>query len=515
MSTSASSYGPLVWPGALVAGKYKLEAVIGEGGMGSVWSATHLGLGQAVAIKFISKEFIRSPEALRRFDSEARAAAQLRSRHVVQVFDTGTLEDGTPYIAMEILHGETLQTRVHRAGPVLLREGVEILRQCCRGLGRAHASGIIHRDIKPDNIFLAQSADDDGYLVKILDFGIAKMGPTEQGAQGATRTGAVLGTPLYMSPEQARGLKTIDLRTDLYSLGLVAYTMFTGNLAFSSESFGDLLLQICTAPLPSLSATASWLPPTMEAWFQRACAREPQNRFSSAQEFADSLQAAAGVTIQTGGSSRPGAPSQIPSGQLPSGQLASAQLPSGQLPSGQVPSGQVPSGQALSRGTTPSGGATGDPSPQVFASSGTSSGISRSGASVVPKRGNLWLGVSAAAVLLIAGAVGAAIVFLGRNAHNPAATTATIPAVAASAPPPAPSTNPVAEVATAPSAPPPPAEAASTASPAPAASQASSENPAKATPPPPARTPAPHTPPTPRPRPAAPSTPTGGVDLGY
>ncbi len=158
-----------------------------------------------------------------------------------------------------------------------------------KALSRAHAAGIIHRDIKPDNIFLAQSSDDEGYLVKILDFGVAKMGSAEatrQGSQGATRTGAVLGTPLYMSPEQARGLKTIDHRTDLYSLGLVAYTMFTGNLAFSSESFGDLLLQICTAPLPQLCAGAPWLPPTMEAWFARACAREPQDRYASAQEFA-------------------------------------------------------------------------------------------------------------------------------------------------------------------------------------------------------------------------------------
>jgi serine/threonine-protein kinase len=289
----------MIASGAMVAGKYRLDALIGEGGMGSVWSATHLGLGQAVAIKFISREFVKSQEALRRFDAEAKAAAQLRSRHVVQVFDTGTLDDGTPYIAMELLHGESLQGRVHRGGPVQLAEAVEILAQACKALGRAHAAGIIHRDIKPDNIFLAQSNDDDQALVKILDFGVAKMGgnANEQGSQGATRTGAVLGTPLYMSPEQARGLKTIDQRTDLYSLGLVAYTMFTGNLAFSSESFGDLLLQICTAPLPSLAAGAPWLPPGVEAWFQKACAREPNDRYASAQDFIDGLRTAAGITL--------------------------------------------------------------------------------------------------------------------------------------------------------------------------------------------------------------------------
>src|SRR5580693_6427245 len=292
-----STASPLVTAGAMVGGKYRLDALIGEGGMGSVWAATHLGLNQAVAIKFISREFVRSAEALRRFDSEAKAAAALKSRHVVQVFDTGTLADETPYIAMELLHGESLQTRVHRGGPVPLGEAVEILQQCCRALSRAHAAGIVHRDIKPDNIFLAQSNDDDAYVVKILDFGVAKMGSggNEQGSQGATRTGAVLGTPLYMSPEQARGLKTIDHRTDLYSLGLVGYTMLTGNLAFSSESFGDLLLQICTAPLPPLAANAPWLPPAMEGWFQRACARDPQDRYGSAQEFADALRAACGA----------------------------------------------------------------------------------------------------------------------------------------------------------------------------------------------------------------------------
>ena len=297
MTTSPSA---LIAPGAIVAGKYRLDTIIGEGGMGSVWSATHTGLGQAVAIKFISKEFVTSGDALRRFDAEAKAAAQLRSRHVVQVYDNGTLEDGTPYIAMELLRGESVYTRVHRGGPVPLKEAAEILIQCCKALGRAHSAGIVHRDIKPDNIFLSQSQDDDAAVVKILDFGIAKFA-SNPNDHGATRTGAVLGTPLYMSPEQARGLKTIDHRTDLYSLGLVAYTMLTGNLAFSSESFGDLLLQICTAPLPSLRANAPWLPPSVEAWFMRACAREPQDRFASAQELGDALKAACEGAVNLSG----------------------------------------------------------------------------------------------------------------------------------------------------------------------------------------------------------------------
>ncbi len=286
----------LAFPGAVLVGKFRLGEVIGYGGMGSVWSATHLGLGQEIAIKLVSAEFVKSADALRRFDTEAKAAAKIRSRHVPQVFDNGILDDGTPYLAMELLQGDTLFKRVHVSGPIPLPEAVWILDQCCRALGRAHSLGIVHRDIKPDNIYLATSQDDDGYVVKVLDFGIAKVQTLAENEHLSTRTGQLLGTPMYMSPEQARGLRTIDHRTDLYSLGLVAHVMLTGNLAFSSESLGDLLVQICTQPLPSLRAQAPYLPPAMEEWFQKACARDPDQRFPSAQAFIEALRLAAGVT---------------------------------------------------------------------------------------------------------------------------------------------------------------------------------------------------------------------------
>ena len=384
MSGTASA---LVAPGARVAGKYRLDNVIGEGGMGSVWAATHTGLGQLVAIKFISKEFVSSPEALRRFDAEAKAAAQLRSRHVVQVFDNGALEDGTPYIAMELLKGENIYARVHRAGPVALNEAVEILWQCTKALGRAHAAGIIHRDIKPDNIFLAQS-DEEPILVKVLDFGIAKFASSPND-HGSTRTGAVLGTPLYMSPEQARGLKTIDHRTDLYSLGLVAYTMFTGNLAFSSESFGDLLLQICTAPLPSLCANAPWLPASMEGWSSGPARATRRTGSASAQEFADALRAACDGTLRASA--------------LPSSMVQQAAMAGG--------------------------------NPAHAVSVGTASGMSRSGdsstiASPPKSKGTLV----AVALLLLVGVLAATAVFaLGKGAKKEQAPEAatTLPAATA------------------------------------------------------------------------------------
>ncbi len=262
--------------------------------MGSVWSATHVTLGHRVAVKLVAREFVRSPEALRRFDAEAKAAARLASRHVVQVFDNGTLEDGTPYIAMEMLSGENLEQRVERLGSLTLNDVVEILSQCCKGLARAHAAGIVHRDIKPDNIFLARAPDEDREVVKILDFGVAKITLAEGGSTGQTGTGAVLGTPLYMSPEQARGSRDVDHRTDLWSLAMVAYFALTGLLAIGGETFGDVLLKICVEPLPSLRAGAPLLPLSMDRWFQQACAREPAERFQSAQEFIDTLRAAAG-----------------------------------------------------------------------------------------------------------------------------------------------------------------------------------------------------------------------------
>jgi hypothetical protein len=302
----------LARPGIMVANRYRLEAVVGRGGMGSVWSAVHVGLGHRVAIKLISREFVRSPEALRRFDAEAKAAAGLQSRHVVQVYDNGTLDDGTPYIAMELLSGESLQSRIDNRGRLERRESVEILAQCCKALSRAHSCGIVHRDIKPENIFLARMPDEDGDVAKILDFGVAKVLQGREGEQGATGTGTLLGTPLFMSPEQVRGLKSVDARADVYSLGLTAYAMLTGVLAIDAETFGDVLLKICVEPLPSLRAVAPWLSPAMERWFQRVCAREPAERCQSAQEFIDTLRVAAQEAASPAGrSTEPSGPPNV------------------------------------------------------------------------------------------------------------------------------------------------------------------------------------------------------------
>jgi serine/threonine-protein kinase len=286
----------------LVAGKYALVRLIGRGGMGSVWEGTHASLGTRVAIKFIEAEYANSNEARARFDTEARAAARIQSKHAIQIFDHGITENGRPYIVMEMLLGEPLDRRVERLGRMSLQETARVLQQVCRALQRAHDAGIVHRDLKPENIFLVRSHDDDDEIAKVLDFGIAKIQPPpgQQGVSSSTKTGAVLGTPYYMSPEQARGLRNVDHRTDLWSLGVIAYKCTVGVLPFEGESVGDLLVKICTAPLPHPSHAVPGLPTTFDAWFMRALDREPDRRFQSAAELSDGLLFAAGLSVRRG-----------------------------------------------------------------------------------------------------------------------------------------------------------------------------------------------------------------------
>ena len=268
--------------------------------MGSVWEARHETLGLRVAIKFIEKEYADSKEARSRFDNEAKAAAKIQSKHLIKIFDHGVTPDGKPYIVMELLEGEPLDKRLERLGRLPLQDVARILQQVARGLARAHAAHIIHRDLKPENIFLTQSTDDDEEVAKVLDFGIAKIRSTDQTLSNSTKTGAVLGTPYYMSPEQARGLRDIDHRTDVWSLGVIVFKCATGVLPFEGESLGDLLVKICTAPLPVPSHVLPGLPPSFDAWFARVLDREPARRFSTVTEAAEGLAYLCGVTVRRG-----------------------------------------------------------------------------------------------------------------------------------------------------------------------------------------------------------------------
>jgi serine/threonine protein kinase len=269
--------------GHVLAAKYRLTSCIGQGGMGEVWRARHLALNSDVAIKFIRTELAGAEDIAGRFMREAQAAAALRSPHVVQIFDYGV--DGTlAYMVMELLEGESLAQRVRRQ-PVPLRELSRIMTQVARALSKAHEAGIVHRDLKPDNIFLTHP---DGELVaKVLDFGIAKFraGPD---VAPVTATGAIMGTPHYMSPEQVQGNQQVDLGTDIWALGVIACESLTGRRPFDSDAFGDLLLKVCAHPLPVPSRIGQ-VPPGFDAWFARAVNRDRSQRFASAKEAADGL----------------------------------------------------------------------------------------------------------------------------------------------------------------------------------------------------------------------------------
>ena len=276
-------------PGAVVGGKYRIERALARGGMGSVWIARHAQLGNAVAIKFLDASFAASAAHRARFEREARAAANLKSPHVVQVFDYG-FEDSDPYIVMELLEGEDLGQRLHRVRRMSLKDTAKALAQVGKALKKAHEAGFAHRDLKPANLFIAKVDDDE--VMKILDFGIAK---EQHAALGdATRTGEVIGSPHYMSPEQVRAEKDLDHRTDLWSMGIILYRMLTGALPFPGDQLGPVLAKILTEAVPPPSSAAPDLPPTMDGFFTRALARDKNQRFQSIQEMVEAFQAAAG-----------------------------------------------------------------------------------------------------------------------------------------------------------------------------------------------------------------------------
>ncbi len=281
----------------VVADRYRLSRMIGRGGMGSVWQAQHLGLDAPCAIKFIEGELANVAEAHARFEREAKAAAALRSPHVVQIFDHGVWQ-GMPYIAMELLDGQDLGKRLASQGGRLSPSEVNtIIQQVCKALTKAHSTGVVHRDLKPDNIFLVN--DDDGRpITKILDFGVAKS--TSQAIDGSnTKTGAMLGTPYYMSPEQAQGIKTVDSRSDLWSLAVIVFQCLTGRLPFESEALGDLLVKIIVNPIPKPSDYNPNVPPGFDTWWSKAADRNPDNRFQTAKQFGESLGMALGQSSIT------------------------------------------------------------------------------------------------------------------------------------------------------------------------------------------------------------------------
>ena len=278
--------------GTVIAGKYELVRLLGKGAMGEVWAATHNTLGGEFAVKLVeTADDIEAETAAGRFQLEAQIAAKLsrRTRHIVSVSDHGE-EGGTAYLVMELLEGESLETRVKRGGRLDLPEAAAIVMQVCRALSLAHDEGIFHRDLKPANIHLGK--DEDGrLLVKLLDFGIARaVKPFKTRSPFATSKDMVLGTPSYMSPEQARGLDSLDHRCDLWALATCAYEALAQKIPFEGETVEDIFLSICTFRVQPLSGFRPDLAPEVEAFFAKAFAPKLDERFATAEELAAAFE---------------------------------------------------------------------------------------------------------------------------------------------------------------------------------------------------------------------------------
>ena len=299
MASPASTSGPLpdvagpltagvpVAAGDLIAEKYLIERVIGAGGVGVVMAATHQGLGERVAIKFLQKRAAESDENLTRFRREVRALAKIKSENVARVMDSGSLPSGEPFMVMELLEGQDLAAVVKARGRLPLVEAVDFVVQACEALAVAHGLSIVHRDIKPANLFLSRAADGTP-IVKVLDFGISKLlGDVRD--QAVTQTLSVIGSPLYMSPEQMERPRDADARSDIWSLGVILYELVTGKPPFEAATMPMLCARICTAPPTPLGVHEIEVPAALEAAIARCLEKSPERRFPSVASLARAI----------------------------------------------------------------------------------------------------------------------------------------------------------------------------------------------------------------------------------
>ncbi|HEX3771721.1 MAG TPA: serine/threonine-protein kinase [Polyangiaceae bacterium] len=278
--------------GALIDGKYRLERLIGKGAMGAVFEAHHELLGRRVALKLIAEEHANNPDAARRFLNEARAAAGIENEHVARILDAARLEDGAPYMVLEMLEGEDLAQILDRANarkePLGVTKVVDWILQAIEGLAEAHALGIVHRDLKPANLFLARRRDGTSIL-KVIDFGISKAASPLSADPSLTSTRALLGSPVYMPPEQLRDARSVDARADIWSLGVVLYELLSGDLPFYADNVADLFVAVLEGEVPSLRARRSDVPPDLEAVILRCLRREVAERHRDVAELAEAL----------------------------------------------------------------------------------------------------------------------------------------------------------------------------------------------------------------------------------
>jgi eukaryotic-like serine/threonine-protein kinase len=289
VAQSGSQHPAGLREGDILAGKYRVERVLGVGGMGVVVAAHHLHLDERVAIKFLLPEMLDHAESVGRFAREARAAVKIKSEHVARVLDVGTLDTGAPYMVMEYLDGQDLGTWIKQRGPLPIDQAVEFLIQACVAIAEAHGLGIVHRDIKPSNLFCVRGAD-GRLVIKVLDFGISKM--TSFNALGpsiATRTSAIMGSPLYMSPEQMKSAKDADARADIWALGIVLYELLTGRVPFVGETVAEIIVKIATEAPEPLRTFRPHIAEGLETAFRRCTAKDRERRYRNVGELAVAL----------------------------------------------------------------------------------------------------------------------------------------------------------------------------------------------------------------------------------
>jgi hypothetical protein len=278
--------------GEVLDGKYEVVRLIGKGGMGAVVEARHLGLGEPVALKILHPRYLDNVEAVARFQQEARAAVQIRGEHSARLLDVGTAPTGAPFLVMELLTGQDLQSLCER-GMMPVEEAVLYILQACEGMAEVHAHGIVHRDLKPSNLFLS-TAPDGSPLIKVLDFGIAKNVTRDPAIGTLTMTLVALGTPLYMAPEQIRSSRTVDARADVWSLGAILYELLAGRPAFGGNTVAHITAQVLEAEPPPIHTVRSDVPAALDAAVRRALAKDLDRRWIDVAAFAAAIAPFAG-----------------------------------------------------------------------------------------------------------------------------------------------------------------------------------------------------------------------------
>ncbi len=464
-------------PGDVLAEKYRVERLLGRGGMGAVFAAEHLLLNQRVAVKLLLGELLSSQEATARFMNEARAAAKIHGEHVARVLDIGQLPSGTPYMVMEYLDGSDLAALLRARGVLTVPEVADYALQALDALGQAHAAGIVHRDLKPANLFLAKRHD-GSTVIKVLDFGISKhLSPLAGTPQGMTQTRAILGSPEYMSPEQLRTPRGVDGRTDIWSLGVILYELLTGRMPFTGEALGELFMQIMeVTPAPVRSHRAD-VPAAVEAIVARCLSRDPAARYQTVGELAAALLPFTSEQMRALLAARQSAP-----------KVSAAPPPLAET----VP--MVATVKTADPGTSAPWANTGADGPTGLPD---------------PRRGRIVAIVAASAVVLIVGGIGAGVVMRrGEPAAGPAGLTIDSPVPANAAAPSSVALRPQAMVADAgtPHAAGTPVQAPSRPAPSPPRNAAVSPPP-PAPSPPPVAAPIPAPPPPPGPTSAPPPAP--------